>query len=73
LCASSSAKTVIWCVRYETLRRHYGRWLRAGGEDQLELMVKLAPKRLMNREDPGIYGGKKCEEGDLNPHGLLAH
>lgn len=30
-------------VRYETLRRHYGKWVRTEGDDQLETMARLAP------------------------------
>jgi len=30
-------------VRYETLRRHYGKWLRTEGTDQLKKMARLAP------------------------------
>ena len=30
-------------VRYETLKRHYGKWLRTEGADQLEKLARLAP------------------------------
>jgi len=30
-------------VRYETLKRHYGKWLRTEGADQLEKLSRLAP------------------------------
>src|SRR5262249_27676695 len=30
-------------VRYETLRRHYGKWLRTEGADQLRKLANLAP------------------------------
>ena len=30
-------------VRYETLKRDYGKWLRAEGADQLEKLARLAP------------------------------
>jgi hypothetical protein len=31
-------------VRYETLRRHYGKWLRSDGADQLKNLANLAPQ-----------------------------
>ena len=31
-------------VRYETLRRHYGRWLRTEGAEQLRRLADLAPQ-----------------------------
>jgi integrase len=30
-------------VRYETLKRHYGKWLRGQGPDQLEKLARLVP------------------------------
>jgi len=73
-------------VRYETLRRHYGRWM--AGEVDSEL-------RRFALSDPRLFGGTRrevlprqrravtdhmqapdfvnkhgCEEGDLNPHGF---
>jgi hypothetical protein len=30
-------------VRYETLRRHYGKWLWTEGADQLDRLARLAP------------------------------
>ena len=60
-------------VRYETLRRHYGKWLRSEGADQLAKLAALAPnlaptkrRRREVREMPAL---RKCERGDLNPHG----
>ena len=64
-------------VRYETLKRHYGKWLRTEGADQLEKLSRLAPssapkrrRRVQHRESTQL---EKCERGDLNPHGCLAH
>jgi integrase len=51
-------------VRYETLRRHYGKWLRTEGADQLRKLAGLAPT------DDDAEGDREpnwCEEGDLNP------
>ena len=61
-------------VRYETLRRHYGTWLRAEGGDQLEKLARLAPTLAPAAADdaqvPDLVERKICEEGDLNPHGF---
>jgi integrase len=61
-------------VRYETLRRHYGTWLRAEGGDQLEKLARLAPNLAPRGTDEtqvvDISELEKCEEGDLNPHGF---
>jgi integrase len=58
-------------VRYETLRRHYGQFVRTEGADQLEKMARLAPRLApRNFEEPealDIAEEEKCEEGDLNP------
>jgi integrase len=58
-------------VRYETLRRHYGKWLRTEGADQLQKLVRLAPsltprtrRRGQGREFTQL---EKCERGDLKP------
>jgi hypothetical protein len=70
-------------VSYATLRRHYGRWMPTDGETELHRLEAIDPdlfgvgaailsptklrrggqfpKRRVNT------GGKKCEEGDLNP------
>ena len=64
-------------VRYETLKRHYGKWLRTEGADQLEKLARLdpslAPKRRRRVQHRGFTKLEKCERGDLNPHGCLAH
>lgn len=58
-------------VRYETLRRHYGKWLRSGGGDQLEKLARLAPslapKNRRRAQVSDFTELEKCEEGDLNP------
>ena len=57
-----------------TLRRHYGKWLRAEGADQLEKLVRLAsnlaPTKRRRREVRELPALEKCERGDLNPHGF---
>ena len=60
-------------VRYETLERHYGKWLRTEGADQLEKLSHLAPKRRRRAQRRDFTELEKCERGDLNPHGCLAH
>ncbi len=61
-------------VRYETLRRHYGKWVRTEGADQLEKMARLAPTLAPDKSRGSqvvdISEEEKCEEGDLNPHGF---
>ena len=61
-------------VRYETLRRHYGKFLRSEGADQIAKMARLAPNLAPNDsgdpQAPEIVEEEKCEEGDLNPHGF---
>jgi len=61
-------------VRFETLRRHYGRWMRSEGADQLRKLGQLAPKLAPNKLGPlqlfNSIEGDECEEGDLNPHGF---
>lgn len=58
-------------VRSETLRRHYGTWLRVEGGDQLEKLARLAPSLAPSHTDDAqvsdITELEKCEEGDLNP------
>ncbi len=61
-------------VRYETMRRHYGKWLRAEGADQLQKIRDLAPE-LDPKKSPKSEVSKtsrdfECERGDLNPHGF---
>lgn len=72
-------------VRYETLRRHYGKWVPLERDSELsrfeqsdpELFerqpVKLCPQLstdgAQSRKNVMNSGGKVCEEGDLNPHG----
>ena len=73
-------------VSYATLRRHYGRWMPREGESELRkfkaldpslfsprLAPTLAPKRRRAAQAREISQLEKCEEGDLNPHGCLAH
>ena len=60
-------------VRYETMRRHYGKWLRAEGANQLakiaQLAPELTPEGLSCSEVAETRGELECERGDLNPHG----
>jgi len=64
-------------VRYETMKRHYGKWLRLEGTDQLRkielsarrLAPTLAPADFDDDEDVDLAEEEKCERGDLNPHG----
>ena len=65
-------------VRYDTMKRHYGKWLRLEGASQLRKIARsvgrLAP-RLAPREDDesqtaDLADEVKCERGDLNPHGF---
>ena len=57
-------------VRYDTLRRHYGKWLRGEGADQLRKLVRLAPALAATDGDYGEDADPaedfECEEGDLN-------
>lgn len=61
-------------VRYETLKRHYGKWLRGQGADQLRKLARLAPKLAPKDFDDAqlreMLESVKCERGDLNPHGF---
>jgi len=65
-------------VRYETMKRHYGKWLRLEGASQLEkiarfggqLAPQLAPRNSEESEDIDFTEEEKCERGDLNPHGF---
>ena len=68
-------------VTYATLRRHYGKWMPREGENELRkfegldpglFSPRLAPKR-RRAQVSDITKLEKCEEGDLNPHGCLAH
>ena len=58
-------------VRYETMRRHYGKWMRAGGGGEVIKLGKLDPG--LDPEEPedsevvDFTEGEECEEGDLNP------
>ena len=72
-------------VRYETLRRHYGRWMRGEVESELRQFAALEPTlfgaaepEVLPRPARAVTGGVqlpdlaaivKCERGDLNPHG----
>jgi hypothetical protein len=64
-------------VRYETMKRHYGKWLRLEGANQLRKIArsagrmapKLAPECSDDSEDIDSTEEEKCERGDLNPHG----
>ena len=69
-------------VSYATLRRHYGKWMPPEGEGELRkfetidpslFSPSLAPKRRRASQVRGTTAHKTCEEGDLNPHGCLAH
>jgi hypothetical protein len=57
-------------VRYETLRRHYGKWLWAEGADQLRKISELAPEldqaagRVLQPVE--ITGDKKWTRGESN-------
>ena len=65
-------------VRYETMKRHYGKWLRLEGASQLEkiapfggqLAPRLPPQFSEDSEDVDSLEETKCERGDLNPHGF---
>jgi hypothetical protein len=60
-------------VRYETLKRHYGKWLRTEGQNQLRKIASLDPgldpDDLEAVETVDFLDDEKCERGDLNPHG----
>jgi integrase len=64
-------------VRYETMKRHYGKWLRLEGANQLrkialsagQLAPELAPNDREVSEVLDFAEETKCERGDLNPHG----
>jgi hypothetical protein len=67
-------------VRYDTLRRHYGKWIPQEGESELRRFEAYEP-RLFGancaplsdgvghnfRKALGISTPKECERGDLNP------
>ena len=57
-------------VRFETLRQHYGVWMRSEGGNQLRKLGKLAPRLGGQSEVVESLQEKWCEEGDLNPHGF---
>ena len=59
-------------VRYETLKRHYGKWLRGQGADQPRKLVRLAPKDFVDPQLREMLKSVKCERGDLNPHGFYS-
>lgn len=62
-------------VRYETMKRHYGKWLRLEGADQLKKIARssaglapgLAPNEDDDSQDIDLADEEKCERGDLNP------
>lgn len=62
-------------VRYETMKRHYGKWLRLEGANQLrkialsagQLAPQLAPQDFAEPQDIEIAEEEECERGDLNP------
>jgi hypothetical protein len=64
-------------VRYETMKRHYGKWLRLEGASQLrkidrfrgKLDPQLDPRSAEKSEDADLPKERECERGDLNPHG----
>src|SRR5512143_1041331 len=72
-------------VTYATLKRHYGKWLDDGDDAELRLFEVLDPSLFERRrrriapqsespegQFPQVLGSareKRCEEGDLNPHG----
>ena len=64
-------------VSYATIRKHYGRWLRAEGESQTQKIAAFSgqsvPTFVPSDSEPGDSSDEsedsKCEEGDLNPHG----
>ena len=73
-------------VAYATLKRHYGRWMPREGESELRRFHEEDPTLFQGRVPHGEarlpYGDSEainksgepeCEEGDLNPHGCLAH
>ena len=56
-------------VRYETIRRHYGRWLRADGADEelqklIDLAPKLAPAETRVAEVVQILRNRNAGDGD---------
>ena len=73
-------------VRYETLRRHYARWMAGEVESELERFAafdptlfgskssQVLPREILpvtrGRQLPNIAAISKCERGDLNPHGF---
>jgi hypothetical protein len=58
-------------VRYETMKRHYGKWLRLKGTRQLEKIARfggqLAPQLPEDSEGIDSSEETECERGDLNP------
>jgi integrase len=63
-------------VRYETMKRHYGKWLRLEGASQRRRIglfrSELAPQISEESEVPDVTKEKECERGDLNPHGFYS-
>ncbi len=65
-------------VRYDTMKRHYGKWLRLEGASQLRkiarsvgrLAPRLAPQDDDESQEVDLADKEKCERGDLNPHGF---
>ena len=73
-------------VQYETLRRHYGRWMAGEVESELQRFAAFDPTlfgaevpQVLPRQKRAVTGGvqlpnfprdTKCERGDLNPHGF---
>jgi hypothetical protein len=73
-------------ISYARLRRHYGKWMPREGERELRKFEALDPSLFSPRFAPTLASKRrrrtqprdftqleKCEEGDLNPHGCLAH
>jgi len=64
-------------VRYDTLKRHYGKWLRRGGADQLEKIAQLDPKLdpegAEGLETPDAVDENKCRGRGSNPYGGNPH
>ena len=74
--ALTAAVEIAWLeaqtgVRYETMKRHYGKWLRTPVQDQLKKIAhldrELDPVDGDESEVLETSGDGKCERGDLNP------
>jgi len=63
-------------VRYETLRKHYGKRMRAEGADQLRKLASLAPSLAptdaARNQVPELQGPRSAEEGSRTPTPLRA-